>query len=186
MKNLNHYVIASAILYCCFAQPFIVRSQENTVYINGQQIEQTTLNQLSQLYNIKIVDGRYWYDNLNGSWGVEGGPLLGFALPFMNLGGSLQPEASNGITRVFVNGRELHSIDVAKLRQMMIVLPGRYWVDARGNGGYEGGPAIFNLIYLARSSGSSFYRNSYTGIGAGSSGGTSYVIGKDFSAITGN
>ena len=163
-----------------------LKPQENTVYINGQKIEQTTLNQLAQLYQIKVQDGRYWYDHINGSWGLEGGPLLGFLLPNMNLGGRLQSNASNGNTNVFVNGRELHYYDVARLRKMMLVLPGRYWVDARGNGGYEGGPAIFNLMYLARSSGSSFYRNSYTGIGSGSSGGTSYVIGKDFSVITGN
>ena len=41
------------------------------------------------------------------------------------------------------------------------------------------------LMYLSRKKGgSSFYRNSYTGIGGGSSGGTSYVIGKDWSVIT--
>jgi len=41
-----------------------------------------------------------------------------------------------------------------------------------------------NLWQLARrSQQNTFYRNSYTGIGRGSSGGTSYVIGKDFSVI---
>jgi hypothetical protein len=29
------------------------------------------------------------------------------------------------------------------------VLPGRYWVDSQGTGGYEGGPALFNLRMLA-------------------------------------
>jgi hypothetical protein len=30
------------------------------------------------------------------------------------------------------------------------VYPGRYWVDAQGNAGFEGGPALVNLLVLAR------------------------------------
>jgi hypothetical protein len=63
------------------------------------------------------------------------------------------------------------------------VIPGRYWVDAQGNGGYEGGPAIFNLYVLAqqaarsRSGSSWYYGNSLTNTYAGSSGGCTYVTG---------
>jgi hypothetical protein len=47
--------------------------------------------------------------------------------------------------------------------------------------------ATFNLRYLARKKrGSSLYRNSYTGLGTGSGGGTFYMIGDGVSVITGN
>jgi hypothetical protein len=31
-----------------------------------------------------------------------------------------------------------------------VVYPGRYWVDAQGNAGPEGGPALVNLVAVAR------------------------------------
>jgi hypothetical protein len=64
------------------------------------------------------------------------------------------------------------------------VLPGRYWLDAQGNVGVEGGPAFMNLAALVQRRArpnSAFYRSGITGIGAGRSGGTSYVIGEDWS-----
>ena len=38
--------------------------------------------------------------------------------------------------------------------------PGRYWVNARGIGGLEGGPALFNLVAAAQvqSGGNSYTR----------------------------
>jgi hypothetical protein len=68
------------------------------------------------------------------------------------------------------------------------VIPGRYWLDAQGTVGLEGGGPLINLAQLARSQGgggSTFWRSSNTGIGSGSSGGTSYVMGKDWSVIVG-
>ena len=156
---------------------------QDNVYVNDVRVPQKTLNQLSSYYNIKVVSGSYWYDKYTGAWGLKGGPGLGFVLPNMPFNGTLKANASNGNTNVFVNNRELHWKDVAYLQQFFKVIPGRYWVDAQGNGGYEGQYASFNLYQLAKQSGTSFYRNSYTGIGSGSSGGTSYVIGKDFSVI---
>jgi hypothetical protein len=47
---------------------------------------------------------------------------------------------------VYVNGRELHPVDVQRLRGIYgTVEKGRYWMTADGIGGREGGPAIFNL-----------------------------------------
>ena len=75
--------------------------------------------------------------------------------------------------------------EVLLLQQITTVFPGRFWLDDSGNVGFEGMPASYNLFALVsqNGAGSSFYRNSYTGIGAGSSGGTSYVMGKDWSVI---
>ena len=40
-------------------------------------------------------------------------------------------------------------MDVLGLQQLGPVLPGRYWVDATGNVGYEGGMMFGNLWLLA-------------------------------------
>jgi hypothetical protein len=53
-------------------------------------------------------------------------------------------------TGVFVNGRELHPADVLTLTQLTLVAPGRYWMDANGNFGFEGDAALTNLFERAR------------------------------------
>jgi hypothetical protein len=100
----------------------------------------------------------------------------------------LRTNSSGGNTNVFINGRELHYLDVLGLQRLGPVLPGRYWVDTYWNCGYEGGPALFNLAQLMRSrSGSSqggawsyttkqFTNNTTVG---GDGAGFMYVSGKD-------
>jgi hypothetical protein len=161
------------------------------VVINKQRLDTETIQALERLYQVRVQDGAYWYDPMCGVWGFEGGPGVSFIHPGLNLGGPLRADASRGDTNVFVNGRELHRQDVLALQQLVgFVNPGRYWLDAYGTVGYEGGPAILNLVMLARQTGggqgNTFYRSGNTDIGAGSSGGTSYVMGKDWSVIVGN
>src|SRR5262245_6296993 len=77
---------------------------------------------------------------------------------------ALRADASNGNTKVFINGRKLHVMDVLGLLQLGPVYPGRYWVDAAGNCGFEGGPAFINLMMVARSKGQvSYIKNGVTG-----------------------
>lgn len=160
------------------------------VIINRVRLDDATVQALEQAYRVQILDGAYWYDKACGAWGFEGGPTAGIILPGLDLGGPLRADASNGNTGVFVNGRQLHMQDVAGLRQLTgVVYPGRYWLDAYGNVGLEGGPVLVNLAVLAQQAGgrgNTFYRSGNTDIGAGSSGGTSYVMGKDWSVIVGN
>ena len=125
-------------------------AQSRAVYFNETPVDDEKLQALERYYRVHIPDGSYWYDRYCGAWGVEGGPTRGFILPGLNLGGPLKANASRGRTGVFVNGRELHYLDVMALRQIMPVYPGHFWVDADGNGGYVGGPAIFNLKRLAQ------------------------------------
>ena len=81
--------------------------------------------------------------------------------------------------------------DVLALRQLLgAVNPGRYWLDPQGNVGIEGGGFLLNLLQYAnaarsRSQGNTIYRSNITGIGTGSSGGTSYVMGKGWSVMVG-
>ena len=115
-----------------------------------------------------------------GSSGSVGGPALGFTAPGLELGGALPANASAGNTDVFVNGRELHQMDVAAL--MTVVgprLPGRYWLRYDGFYGIEGGPALGNLVALAQQSGQGGAPGyNRTGVGGhiGSDGQTSYYF----------
>jgi hypothetical protein len=127
------------------------------VRFNGLDLDQRGWQVIAQLeasYQTRLPDGEYWYDARTGAAGPWGGPMA-VALPAdLPLGGAMPASASGGgngqLTGVFVNGRELHPNDVAALMSFTQVQPGRYWVDAQGNGGYEGGPALFNLYALAK------------------------------------
>jgi len=113
--------------------------------VNGVQITPEKIEDIQKRYGIRIANGDYWYDRVSGAWGYTGGPTVGQVYPFMDLGGPLKPNASNGNTGVFINGRQLHIQDVLALRQITVVIPGKYWCDAYGNIGFEGGPMIANL-----------------------------------------
>ncbi len=128
------------------------RIRFNAVPLDARGLQ--TIVQLETHAGTRLVDGDYWYDptsGISGPWGGGGYVLLPAGLP---LGGPLPAHASGGgdgrLTGVFVNGRELHPNDVATLRRFIQVVPGRYWFDARGNVGIEGGQALFNVYALAQ------------------------------------
>jgi hypothetical protein len=136
------------------------------VVVNAQRVDAPTLQRLERMYGVPIQPGRYWYDKVSGVWGLEGGPGAGQIHPGLALGGALRADASKGDTRVFVNGRELHRLDVVALQRCTKVIPGRYWVWVNGIGGYEGGPPAFNLAELCaprRTRGSSMQCEDYGG-----------------------
>ena len=146
-------------------------ASDRTVVINGTRLSNEQVNSLEQAYRVKIQEGAYWYDKTCGAWGLQGGPTAGFILPNLDLGGPLRADASNGTTGVFVNGRQLHTYDVLALQQLLgPVALGRYWLDAQGNVGIEGGPTLFNIVRIAntaprRGGAGSTYRSNITGIG---------------------
>ncbi len=136
------------------------------VVVNGVRLEDSTRQALESAYGVPIKPGRYWYDQVSGVWGRDGGPAEGQIHPGLRLGGPLKRDASKGRTGVIVNGRELHALDVAALRRCVTMIPGRYWVLANGVGGPEGGPPQFNLAVLcsqATASGSSMRCDNYGG-----------------------
>lgn len=177
-------------LLAAFALLFLTASSahaqsDRQVVVNQERLSDADVAALEAQYRVRVLDGTYWYDDRSGAWGFEGGPAVGILPAGLAVGGPLRADASNGTTGVFINGRELHQQDLAALTQFLgYVQPGRYWVDGNGNAGHEGGPALVNLYALARSrSGSTFYRSGATDYGSGSSGGTFYVMGKDWSVI---
>jgi len=124
------------------------KSGKRHVTVNDVRLSDEELAQIEQNFRVRILDADYWYDTISGAWGVRGGPTRGFIYSGLNIGGPLKANASGGGTGVFINGRELHPRDVAGLQRCTKVNPGRYWVRADGFGGFENGPAFFNLIAL--------------------------------------
>ena len=139
------------------------------VLINRNPIPEDTLVLLEKAFGGRIPDGRYWYDRGSGGWGREGGATLGFTIAGLPVGGTMPADISGRGTGVFINGRELHPLDLAGLQQLTgPVAPGRYWLDHQGNAGMEGGPVLVNLRMLAQQAG--LYRQG-GGVGENYSGG---------------
>lgn len=128
------------------------------IVVNGVALSVEKLRALQQIYPVAIAPGRYWYDAISGAYGREGEPIAGQMIAGLALGGPMRADASRGTAGVFINGRQVTIGEKAYLEQLCQtpVLPGRYWILFNGLGGYEGGPAIFNLGQcpgLTRSSG---------------------------------
>lgn len=124
----------------------------HAVFFNGKPLSDAELQEIERKYRFAVPDGRYWYDPVCGAWGFEGGPQCGVAVAGLAYGGPLRADASGGNTGVFVNGRELHAIDISLLASLVgAVIPGRWSVDAGGNFGPDGWPKIGNIYALVQS-----------------------------------
>jgi len=144
---------------------------ERNVYINRVKLPSERIQAFERQYQTLIMDGRYWYDARCGAWGVEGGPTLGFILPNLDLPGPMPADISGGGTAIFINGREIHVQDQMALHQVFgVTIPGRYWLDAQGNLGIEGGMVIANLAAAMQAA---------AGRGYGSAGGAGGTVGSD-------
>ncbi len=163
-------------------------SAQTGVYVNGRQLTYQQVNALSQYYQVKIAQGRYWYDQTCGLWGYEGAAASGVMHANLDFGAPMRSNASAGRTGVFLNGRQLNHQELRYWQQFTgYIQPGRYWLDANGYAGPEGGYATINLAQAAaqqqRASGGSnnFWRSNTTGVGTGGNGKDFYVIGKGWS-----
>ena len=148
------------------------------------------LEQLETLGRTRLPDGSYWYDAMAGVAGRWGGPAAVLLVPGLPLGGRLPADASGGgngrLTAIFVNGRELHPLDVqALIATYGQAWPGRWWVNGAGFFGPEGGPAVGNLRQAAAAAasrgGSAWLRGGGTGSGSFWTGGdgNGYVWAQD-------
>ena len=122
------------------------------VIINGHALSSDQLADLEGIYGVKAQPGDYWYDSKSGMYGLMGQAAYGFMHPD-HIFGKLDHNASNGNTGVVVNGRELPQTEWAVWSQVLgyWIQPGRYWLDAKGNAGYEGNPYPVVNLYLAAS-----------------------------------
>jgi hypothetical protein len=152
-----------------------------SVVVNGVRVSDEALAAVERRLGLRIGEGDFWYDKVCGAWGRRGGPTRGFIPAGLPLGGPLAREASGGNTGVIINGRELHLMDVLGLRRLVpMVLPGRYWVDASGNFGWEGGPMLGNLWLLYQQQGGGARSTTAQDVTVGGDGqGFTYASGKD-------
>ena len=160
--------------------------------INGRAATARDLAILARFehaWGVRVPAGAYWYDDASGAAGLWGGPTRGFLPAGLGLGGGRAPANASGgghgrLTAVFINGRELHPLDVQGLTQMLgqAPIPGAWWVDSAGNFGLEGQGPIGNLLAIARQRqrgrGGSYYRSD---VGTGSS----VFVGSGCAAVSG-
>lgn len=143
--------VAVAVSGLGWGQTATPRSRHIT--FNGKPLtaeQQQRLEAVEREHGVRLPDRDYWYDNRSGAAGLWQGPTLGALPAGLELGGPMPANCSGKGTGVFVNGRELHPADVLTLTQFTLVAPGRYWVDSSGNFGFEGGPALTNLLARER------------------------------------
>jgi hypothetical protein len=145
-------ILALALMLTTVVSPSLA-AQTRNVTVNRVRLTDQRVKGFEQRWRIQVNDGKYWYDKVSGAWGLDGGPTAGWIMPGLDLGGPLRADASGGRTGVFINGRELHTMDVAALMRLGPVYQGRWWVDAQGTFGLEGGPPMGNLWLLAQQRG---------------------------------
>ncbi|XP_057748395.1 extra-large guanine nucleotide-binding protein 1-like [Arachis stenosperma] len=107
------------------------------VVVNGERLERDKLMLLLTCrYPPKeLKPGFYWYDKSAGLWGKEGQRPCQIISPDIDVGGSLQKNASRGKTRVTVNGREItkEELWILKLAGVKWDGPTDFWVTADGS-----------------------------------------------------
>jgi hypothetical protein len=173
MQMLLPVLCLCTILFACGEDPPApatpVSPPARAIHINGNALdagELATLVQLETAAGTRLPDGKYWYDPVCGAFGAWGGPVLVIIPAGLKLGGPVPANASGGGTGIFINGRELHAFDVLYLQHLLgPIQPGRYFTDAFGNAGAEGGPVLVNLYVAAQQRGgfSSYSANANTG-----------------------
>lgn len=116
------------------------------VEVNGRWLSAAQVKALHQRLGAPPLAGRFWYDPRAGLWGHVGGPSIGRLPPALPVPAPMPPGVSGRGSGVFVNGRELHPQEIQRLRAAYgQVRPGRYWLEADGTAGVEGGPPAWNL-----------------------------------------
>jgi hypothetical protein len=164
---------------------------ERAISFNGHPATPADLAILAQyekLWGVEVPSGAYWYDGVSGAAGLWGGPTRGFLAPGLALGGGKVPaEASGGgkgtVTGVFINGREIHPLDAQGLTMMLGQPPaqGRWFVDGQGWFGYEGQPAVGNILVIAQqrqAANKSYYKSDVAS-------GSSTFVGSGCAAVSG-
>ena len=171
-----------------FVSSYVYADQDKkTVFVNQARLNEKEIQTLEALYNVRLQSGYFWYDVISGLWGIEGGPTMGQIFPGLKLGGPLRADASKSNTGVFINGREIHELELLYLQQVFgMVYPGRYWLNAQGIGGYEGGPPQFNLNIAAQRIGNDWIRRTPGGTIGGSGGCMYYSHPNGSSVMTGS
>ena len=134
--------------------------KSGNIIINEVVLTASQKIELEALYGVAPLPGDYWYDSISGLYGVVGYQAFGFMYPGHEFG-PLPRDVSQGNTSVIVNGRELPQLEWLIWSYMLgyPIQVGSYWLDEKGNAGYEGNPQPLVNLYSAAQ------QNAYSGQG---------------------
>lgn len=125
---------------------------DDTIVVNGRVIDDAKLAQLG-VTRAQVRPGNYWYDTRSGLAGHVGQhptAIIRAGLPL----GPLDPDCSGGATGYFLNGRHITWMEAQWIGNLTgYIPPGRYFVEANGDAGQEGGPVAINLVQASRRQG---------------------------------
>ena len=114
------FTLCIAFFLSTFVGSYVYGDQDKqTVFVNQTRLNEKEIKTLEALYNVRLQSGYFWYDVISGLWGFEGGPTMGQIFPGLKLGGALRADASKGNTGVFINGREIHELELLYLQKVL-------------------------------------------------------------------